>query len=153
MSNFEDINIGTPSCDSCGRNFGGRLRCSRCSSAYYCGAACQKQHWKKHKKECPNYQETLEQQAAYVLRTLETAKKEDRPIYATTVCQVDDAGPYLEAKQQGLMATLEKVFRREADEPLRSWTRPGVVFSHTATIVVLLFRGERISGSDNYLGT
>jgi hypothetical protein len=43
-------------CNNCHRmNFGGeseRLDCSRCNTACYCSAECQKSHWPIHKKSC-----------------------------------------------------------------------------------------------------
>eukprot|EP01083_Nonionella_stella_P198291 728158_1 len=42
-----------PPCDVCGKEFEGKLRCSMCHCAFYCGQECQKADWKKkHKKEC-----------------------------------------------------------------------------------------------------
>lgn len=38
-------------CFSCG-NEGGNLHCVRCGFARYCGAACQKEDWKRHRKHC-----------------------------------------------------------------------------------------------------
>ena len=39
-------------CWKCGKA-GGQLRnCSRCGVARYCGAECQRAHWKDHKPEC-----------------------------------------------------------------------------------------------------
>ena len=39
-------------CAQCGEAGGELLRCSKCRSTFYCGAACQKSHWKAHKKTC-----------------------------------------------------------------------------------------------------
>ena len=41
----------TPKCSECGRP-GATSNCSRCKSTFYCNRACQKRHWKKHKKMC-----------------------------------------------------------------------------------------------------
>lgn len=38
-------------CYNCGKD-GQLLRCSRCKTASYCTAACQKADWKRHKPEC-----------------------------------------------------------------------------------------------------
>lgn len=38
-------------CDCCGGGHG-NLKCSRCRSVFYCSRACQKKHWKEHKKWC-----------------------------------------------------------------------------------------------------
>jgi hypothetical protein len=39
------------SCMVCGAG-GSMSKCSRCKSAFYCSAACQKEHWTYHKKVC-----------------------------------------------------------------------------------------------------
>jgi hypothetical protein len=44
------------SCDACGKmetKRGAFMKCSQCKVAKYCGRKCQKNAWKKHKKECP----------------------------------------------------------------------------------------------------
>ena len=38
-------------CYQCGRD-GASMQCSRCKSARYCGAECQRAHWKAHKPDC-----------------------------------------------------------------------------------------------------
>ena len=40
------------SCAHCGKKGAGFKRCSVCKQASYCGAACQKADWKRHKKDC-----------------------------------------------------------------------------------------------------
>ena len=39
-------------CSYCGKQGAGFKRCSICKEDVYCGAACQKAAWKKHKKKC-----------------------------------------------------------------------------------------------------
>ena len=39
------------SCAACGVHTA-RRRCSGCDMIYYCGAGCQKRHWKQHKRAC-----------------------------------------------------------------------------------------------------
>ena len=51
-------------CASCG--CGGKLkRCSGCNDEYYCGTACQRSHWKSHRRNCrplnPNLRGRCEQ--------------------------------------------------------------------------------------------
>ena len=38
--------------------------CNSCKCVWYCSAACQKAHWKGHKKECKEIREVLEGQAS-----------------------------------------------------------------------------------------
>ena len=38
-------------CAACG-GVGARMKCGRCRGATYCSAACQRQHWPKHKPSC-----------------------------------------------------------------------------------------------------
>jgi len=40
------------SCAHCGKQGTGFKRCSVCKQDSYCGAACQKANWKRHKKKC-----------------------------------------------------------------------------------------------------
>ena len=44
---FAARGCGNPACDA-----GADHACSRCKQVGYCGAACQKAHWKVHKKAC-----------------------------------------------------------------------------------------------------
>jgi len=37
-------------CSNC--TLPGSFACTKCKGAHYCGKACQKKHWKKHKNEC-----------------------------------------------------------------------------------------------------
>ena len=39
-------------CDSEGSEGAKLMTCSQCHRAWYCGRACQKKHWKQHKKAC-----------------------------------------------------------------------------------------------------
>ena len=39
-------------CAHCGKQGDGFKRCSICKATHYCGSACQKADWKRHKKEC-----------------------------------------------------------------------------------------------------
>ncbi|KAJ7775206.1 hypothetical protein B0H16DRAFT_1880326, partial [Mycena metata] len=41
-----------------GLNIGKVLTCSRCQMAFYCGPACQKSHWRTHKKVCGSVGQT-----------------------------------------------------------------------------------------------
>lgn len=38
-------------CDGCGKS-DPAMRCSNCKMTYYCGAVCQRMHWKEHKPDC-----------------------------------------------------------------------------------------------------
>jgi len=44
--------VSAESCVHCGKQGAGFKRCSRCKQDSYCGAACQKADWKRHKKTC-----------------------------------------------------------------------------------------------------
>lgn len=39
-------------CLSCENEFKKLFKCSKCLLAHYCGATCQKEDWKRHKKNC-----------------------------------------------------------------------------------------------------
>ena len=39
-------------CAKCGKHGVGLKQCSVCKDAHYCGAACQKSDWKRHRKQC-----------------------------------------------------------------------------------------------------
>lgn len=39
-------------CGNCCKQLTKKLNCSRCKSAFYCNAECQKANWAKHKKDC-----------------------------------------------------------------------------------------------------
>ena len=39
-------------CAACGKLALQMLKCSRCTAVFYCGAACQKRHWREHKAAC-----------------------------------------------------------------------------------------------------
>ena len=39
-------------CASCGKPTDGTQRCGACRAAFYCGAACQRLHWRAHKPLC-----------------------------------------------------------------------------------------------------
>ncbi len=43
----EGFPCGNPDCGNVGK-----AKCNSCSSIYYCGGDCQKNHWKKHKTIC-----------------------------------------------------------------------------------------------------
>jgi hypothetical protein len=54
-SGLFDARFDKFACAACGKlpDFGvALLRCGRCKRAAYCNAACQKSHWRQHKKEC-----------------------------------------------------------------------------------------------------
>ena len=42
----------THRCFHCGTETTKMMRCSQCHRAWYCGKACQKKHWKLHKRAC-----------------------------------------------------------------------------------------------------
>jgi hypothetical protein len=39
-------------CAACGKKALQMLKCSRCTAAFYCDAACQKRHWREHRAAC-----------------------------------------------------------------------------------------------------
>jgi hypothetical protein len=43
---------GARRCALCSKEGGGLKRCKGCNSVRYCGADCQKEHWKAHKAAC-----------------------------------------------------------------------------------------------------
>jgi hypothetical protein len=45
-------NADKKTCAAAGCSNKGVKKCSTCRATYYCCKACQKTHWKKHKKEC-----------------------------------------------------------------------------------------------------
>lgn len=48
----------SPACDACGCRGVAHMVCSKCRSARYCGAACQRAHWVTHKIICTAAQAT-----------------------------------------------------------------------------------------------
>jgi len=49
-------NVALQTCACCGKReqaIATFFKCSKCKCTYYCGAECQKQDWKAHKKLCP----------------------------------------------------------------------------------------------------
>jgi len=48
-------------CNSVGGEKGKLLMCSGCKCTFYCGSSCQKEDWKRHKKECCNNLEKSEE--------------------------------------------------------------------------------------------
>ena len=53
--NNEDADTnGTPTkfCSACEKESDTLMKCRDCKCVWYCDAACQKRHWKEHKKEC-----------------------------------------------------------------------------------------------------
>jgi len=48
----DDIISVSTSCGSCGSSTGPLAACRSCKSVSYCNVACQKAHWKDHRKEC-----------------------------------------------------------------------------------------------------
>ena len=57
----DDGEADTMACSACGKPLGGTTashqnwqKCSRCKQAFYCGAGCQREHWKRggHKQAC-----------------------------------------------------------------------------------------------------
>lgn len=58
-------------CAKCGQPTAKMFPCSRCHSRFYCGAACQKAHWRGgHKQECAGLLEAFEASAVTVQHTL-----------------------------------------------------------------------------------
>jgi len=55
---------GARNCSSCGER--GKVKCSGCGLAYYCGAACQKAHWKAHRPACKRGQAERKEHAARI---------------------------------------------------------------------------------------
>lgn len=52
FSSFFSSHADTKTCAAAGCSNKGVKKCSKCRATYYCCKACQKTHWKKHKKEC-----------------------------------------------------------------------------------------------------
>jgi hypothetical protein len=44
--------VPTKRCEYCLRSEGPLQRCGHCGAIYYCGRACQKKHWPRHKPKC-----------------------------------------------------------------------------------------------------
>ena len=57
----EDDTNGTPTkkCSACGKESDKLMKCRDCKCVWYCDAACQKRHWKEHKKECKRIKKEL----------------------------------------------------------------------------------------------
>ncbi|KAK7548366.1 hypothetical protein IWX91DRAFT_349628 [Phyllosticta citricarpa] len=52
---YED---GGVRCLNCGTKKEGLKKCMRCKKVKCCDVACQKQHWKEHRKECRAQEDT-----------------------------------------------------------------------------------------------
>ena len=60
--NNEDADTnGTPTkfCSACEKESDTLMKCRDCKCVWYCDAACQKRHWKEHKKECKPFKKEL----------------------------------------------------------------------------------------------
>ena len=57
----EDDTNGTPTkkCSACGKESDTLMKCRDCKCVWYCDAACQKRHWKVHRKECRRLKKEL----------------------------------------------------------------------------------------------
>lgn len=87
-----------PACDGCGSEYCGTMECTACGSAFYCGRACQVNHWKNggHKAECP----TLKEHSRSIAKsTVEKLKNESIPPLLRAQALKDDpldmAGPQI----------------------------------------------------------
>ncbi|KAK4782840.1 hypothetical protein SAY86_007214 [Trapa natans] len=61
--------IDRPLCVTCGSD--GPKACSRCKAARYCSQKCQAAHWKTHKLECKDSQQSSKAKSGKILRVIE----------------------------------------------------------------------------------
>lgn len=142
---LKPLNIGDPRtaqalrhcCDGCGEPEAPGTKfsvCSNCRAVSYCGAACQKRHWKKgHKHVCSRMTEEIEAQGKGIVDDLH-----NQDIRSFRIIQSDDA-VYAMAKKHGLFAVMEEIFRLEAVGGI-----PGNG-SITQELVTSTFKGNRES--------
>lgn len=139
-----------PACDGCGSEYCGTMECTACASAFYCGRACQVNHWKNggHKAECP----TLKEHSRSIAKsTVEKLKNESIPPLLRAQALKDDpldmSGPYKFAVDEyGLYDAIHSAFFEDR-QVVENYTNENPLYrcSLTHWIMQSLFRGERIS--------
>jgi tetratricopeptide (TPR) repeat protein len=64
MSKKESVKQVVHICANCGTRCKD-LRCGKCKLSYYCGSACQREHWNEHKPKCKIWRIEAQKQAAF----------------------------------------------------------------------------------------
>jgi len=143
-----------PSCDGCGKDYSGRLRCSSCECAYYCGKECQKTAWKEgHKKECSS----MKERAQTVGKSVVDSLKDESSLPIARVQGLTDnlnaSGPYMYAVEYGLHDAMHSCFM-EDEHIIEHFLHPSSYFHicYTHWIMMCLFRGQRLSRTNSSFG-
>jgi hypothetical protein len=93
QNNNTNIDSTANTCDLCGVESQALKRCSRCKTAHYCGAECQKNAWTRHKLECRT-NSTAEDARAHS-KMLRKAKKKGTPIVCVSTTAFGPVAPGL----------------------------------------------------------
>ena len=131
-------------CDGCGEETSKRLKkCSRCESAYYCSAACQKADWKTggHKLMCATLKTECERSGKAVVDQLNNESL-DPLSRVHGLERLDRQGPYTVAVRCGLHDAVRKLFEQEA-RLVQARFEAGIYCSWVHMVVCMLFRGQR----------
>jgi hypothetical protein len=145
----EPEQVDAPSCDCCGAEYSGSLKCANCQSIYYCSKKCQKTDWKlKHKAACPQMKENCERIALEVVQTLsgETARGAGR-VEPRILEQLDATGSYQVAVDNGLHEAILQVMEIDLEQVQTRLREAYDVYFYTLNVMSILFRGGRVEGS------
>jgi Zn-finger protein len=166
-----------PPCDFCGKEFEGKLRCSMCQCAFYCGRECQRADWKKnHKKDCATMAQSCKDAATTFVDAITlfvdlSLNLEDADqIRLEKLCAalkvvmdfgmwhaLDNAGAYKYAVDIDIHGAIESLMKEDIDNVWKRY-ESNIPLNFTELVMTLLFRNGRnispdsdfISGSDAY---
>jgi len=86
LVNVSNMMATNSCCAECGEEGGASLKvCKACMHARYCSAACQRNHWPKHKKECKQRAAELRDEALFK----DPPAKEECPLLPTHATSID----------------------------------------------------------------
>jgi hypothetical protein len=141
-----------PSCDACGKEWSGNLKCSVCDSVFYCSKDCQRIAWKEggHKKACKTMKSECERMGKEVVDCMMNGTGRARTHPDDLLQQIDTVGSYQAAVSAGLEKAILQLFKEETNEEalVQRWrsTNGPDGYSMTQEIMCSIFRGQRVEG-------
>ena len=130
-------------CDYCGAERGGRHRCSRCESVFYCNGECQKADYARHKRECQTLKEVVRQRTQQACARLDDLDMPFQRIEAVGGVLEMEAAWQLAVSEFELFPKIRNILvatvsHKDTDEDIQNYAS-----STMQHLLTSFFRGQR----------